>query len=102
RKIILNDKPESTRGNSSYRTQFVEAFGVDPDKLTASQLADQIAQAISDYMRTLKSRRTTAYDRFIQANALDGTPVAGEDSKSFAARLLAKIAKLEKSRALRL
>jgi len=102
RKVILDDKDQSGRGDSSYRAQFVAAFGVDPDKLTASQIADQIAQAISEYMRTLKSRRTTAYDRFIQANALDGAPVAGEDSKSFAARLLAKIDKLEKSRALRL
>ena len=102
RKVILNDRDQSARGDSSYRQQFVAAFGVDPDKLTPSQLADQIAQAISEYMRTLKSRRTTAYDRFIQANALDGAPAAGEDSKSFAARLLAKIDRLEKSRVLKL
>lgn len=102
RKVILSDKDQSARGDSSYRAQFVAAFGVDPDKLTAGQLADRIAQAISEYMRTLKSRRTTAYDRFIQANALDGAPAAGEDSKSFAARLLTKIDKLEKSRALKL
>ena len=102
RKVILNDRDQSARGDSSYREQFVAAFGVDPDKLTPSQLADQIAQAISEYMRTLKSRRTTAYDRFIQANALDGAPAAGEDSKSFAARLLAKIDRLEKSRVLKL
>jgi len=102
RKVILSDKDQSGRRDSTYRAQFVAAFGVDPDKLTASQLGDQIAQAISDYMRTLKSRRTTAYDRFVQANTLDGAPAAGEDAKSFAARLLAKIDKLEKSRALKL
>jgi cytochrome c peroxidase len=102
RKVILNDKAQSGRGDSTYRAQFFAAFGADPDKLTAGQLADQIAQAISEYMRTLKTRRTTAYDRFIQANALDRAPAADGDSKSFAGRLLVKIDKLEKTRALKL
>lgn len=100
RNVILKDGGEGAR--SSYRAQFLAAFQTDPESASASQLIDLAAQAISDYMRTLKTRRTTAYDRFVSANGLDSAPAAGEDAKVFADRQLSKLDSLEKKRSVKL
>ncbi|HSB08820.1 MAG TPA: cytochrome c peroxidase [Blastocatellia bacterium] len=100
RRVILKDSGEGAR--SSYRAQFTAAFQTDPEKLSSSQLIDQAAQAISDYMRTLRTRRTTAYDRFVSANGLEAAPAPGEDAKVFADRQLNRLETLESKRALKL
>lgn len=100
--IILKDTGEGSEQGSTYRADFKAAFGADPTGLDKAVVIDRIATAIADYMRTQRTSRTTAYDRFVQANSLEAQPARGEDSKGLAARLLGQIDALERKRALKL
>ena len=100
--IILKDAGEGSEQGTSYRADFKAAFGADPSEIDKSVVIERIVKAIADYMRTQKTSRTTAYDRFVQANSLDAQPLQGEDSKVFAARVLGQIDSLERKRALKL
>lgn len=101
RAVVLKDKGEDSPAHSNYRSEFAAAFGTDPESLSPAQLIDEVTQAISDYMRTLKSHRTTGYDRFIQTNGLEAAPASGESAKTFADRQLGRLEALEKNRALK-
>lgn len=101
-RIILTDTPQGASKAPSYRVQFKAAYGVDPETLSKDQVIDQVAKAIADYIRTLKTGRTTPYDRFVQANGLESGPGESEDPKLLGKRILDKVAALEKKRALKL
>jgi len=98
REIILKD----TGGEDSYRAEFKAAFGDELGTLTRSDVIDRVAKAIAAYMRTLKTSRATAYDRFIEANGLDRGPAQDEDLKAFGRRLLNRVVALERRRKLKL
>jgi cytochrome c peroxidase len=104
RGVILKDSGDDADLDSSYHALFKAAYDVDTERLNKSQLIDLTVKAISDFLRTLKSTRSTPYDRFVKANGLYVGPDANgsEDPKRFANRLLDKIAALEKTRALKL
>jgi cytochrome c peroxidase len=102
RGIVLKDTGDGVDSDSSYRALFKAAYGVEAERLSKSELIELAVRAISDYLRTLRTARTTPYDRFVQANALDVGPEGSEDPKHFANRLLNKIAALERKRALKL
>jgi cytochrome c peroxidase len=100
--IITKDIADTGK-EASYPALFKAAYGVDPETLGKNELIDRVARTIAEYIRTLKSLRTTPYDRFVQANGLDASPAQqGEDPKLFGARLLNKISALEKNRSLKL
>jgi len=98
--VLLKDARNDQGADSSYRTQFKLAYGVDLEKLSQSQAIEIIGRAMAVYMRTLKSTRTSPYDQFIQMNGLDARPAQGETPAVFAARLLERIAALEAQKAL--
>jgi cytochrome c peroxidase len=100
--VLLNDQGEGRGAEGPYRDQFKKAFGVDLSKLSREELADLTAKAVSDFMRTIKSRRNSPYDQFIQANNLAAEPKNGESSAAFGRRLLAQVSDLEARRALKL
>jgi len=100
--IILKDTGEGAERAGNYREDFKAAYGVDPGELGKAEVVDRAAKAIADYMRTLKTARTTPYDGFIRANGLDSRPAASEDPKLYSRRLLDAIASLERKRALKL
>lgn len=89
--IVLNDAADE----ASYRNDFEAAFNAQPSRLSKSEVIDRVAQAISDYMRTLRTSRTTPYDSFANLNGLDERPTAGENPGVFTNRLLRKISMLE-------
>ncbi len=97
RAIVVNDS-----GAGSYRSQFKIAFNVDLEKLSRDETVNLIAKAVSDFIRTLKTRKDAPYDKFIEANGLESKPAPGEDGKAFGQRLLAKINSLESSGAIKL
>lgn len=97
RAVVLNDS-----GAESYRDQFKAAFGVDIGKLSRDEVANLISKALAEFVRTLKTRKDSPYDKFIEANGLDSRPAPGEDSKAFGLRLLARIDSLESSGAIKL
>jgi len=100
RGIILKDTGEGADSDSSYRALFKAAYDIDTEQLGKSELIELAVKAISDYLRTLKTTRTTPFDRFVQANALDVGPEGSEDPKHFGNSLLNRIAALEKKHTL--
>jgi cytochrome c peroxidase len=101
-KIILNDRAPGTSKAASYRLDFKAAYGVYPETLSKDDVINRVAKAIADYIRTLKTGRTTPYDRFVQANGLNSGPEEGENPKLLGKRILEKVATLEMKRALKL
>src|SRR5215470_13407338 len=97
RGVIMNDG-----GSDAYRNQFKAAFDVEVEKLSRDEVVDLIARAVSGFIRTLKTRKNSPYDKFIEANRLESNPAHGEDGKAFARRLLAGINSLESKRAVKL
>jgi cytochrome c peroxidase len=101
-RIILDDTAQGSGKAASYRMEFKAAYGVDLETLNKDEVIDRVAKAIADYIRTLKTARTTPYDRFVQANGLEIGPADSQDPKLLGKRILDKIATLEKKRALKL
>ena len=97
RGVILNDG-----GAEVYRNQFKAAFNVEVEKLSRDDVVELIAKAVSDFVRTLKTRKDSPYDKFIEANRLESKPAPGEGGKTFARRLLAGVNSLESKGALKL
>lgn len=95
-RILLEEK------KNSYRDQFRAAFDVDLAGIDRRQRIDLLARAVAAYMRTLKSRRDSPYDRFVALNRLPVEPGAGETAVAFGSRLNAAVAALESGGALKL
>lgn len=100
RSVLLADK--NGAGAESYREQFKRAFGVDLEKASAEETIDLVAKAVAAYCRTLRTRKDSPYDKFIEANALERGPAEGEQGAAFAARLLDQVRALEARGALKL
>jgi cytochrome c peroxidase len=96
RGVILNDG-----GAEAYRNQFKAAFDVEVEKLGRDEVVDLIAKAVAGFIRTLKTRKDSPYDKFVEANRLERKPAPGEDGKAFARRLLTRINSLESKGALK-
>lgn len=99
RGVILKDTTDS---DGSYRALFRAAYGVDTEALNKPDLIGMVVRSISDYLRTLRTTRSTPYDRFVQVNGLDAGPRQSEEAKDFARRLLSKIAALDEQHKLKL
>jgi cytochrome c peroxidase len=100
-RVVTADAGESRQPGSSYRAQFKKVYGVNLEGLSRDQVVDMVARAISDYMRTLKTGRSSPYDQFVQINVLETEPGKGEDPKSFGRRMLARISALESDKMLK-
>lgn len=98
--VLLADK--ATEGSASYREQFKAAFDLDLEKLSRDQIIGLVSKAVADFMRTMRSKQDSPYDRFVKLNGLETAPAAGESAKVFAARALAKLTDLEAKKALKL
>jgi cytochrome c peroxidase len=90
RGVILNDG-----GAEPYQGQFKAAFNVDVEKLGRDEIVHLIAKAVSGFVRTLRTRKDSPYDKFIEANRLESEPAPGQGGKAFARRLLARVNDLE-------
>lgn len=97
--VLLADK--ATEASASYREQFKAAFDVELEKLSRDQIIGLVSKAVADFMRTMRSKLDSPYDRFVKLNGLTA-PAEGESSKAFAARTLAKLADLESKKTLKL
>jgi cytochrome c peroxidase len=94
-RVLLSDAGEGRKAEGAYRDQFKKAYGVDIEKISRNEAISLVAKSISDYVRTLKTRRDSPYDKFIQVNGLESSPAEGESAAAFADRLLARISTLE-------
>jgi cytochrome c peroxidase len=94
-RVLLSDGGENGKVGESYRDQFKKAYGVDLEKLSRDEVINLCAKSISDYVRTFKTQRNSAYDKFIQMNGLESRPAREEPANLFAERMLAQISSLE-------
>src|SRR5215470_6317343 len=86
RAVILNDG-----GVETYRNQFKTTFNIDVEKLSRDETVDLIARAVAGFIRTLRTRKDSPYDKFIESHGLGSKPAPREDGKTFARRLLTQI-----------
>src|SRR6185295_415263 len=77
RRTVLGDTGDPKAARSSYREQFKHVYGVTLEGLSRDEVVEWVARAISDYVRTLNSERTTPFDAFIAANGLESEPGQG-------------------------
>src|SRR5215831_10159834 len=96
RAVVLNDS-----GVETYRNQFKTAFNIDIGKLGREETVDLIAKAVAGFIRTLRTRKDSPYDKFIESHGLGSKPAPGEDGKTFARRLLTQIDSLESKGAIK-
>lgn len=94
---ILRD-PQTSGG---YRESLESAHGVDPTKADDETLIKLAAKSISDFVRTLRSERSSPYDEFIRANGLDDAPRTGEPPDRYGSRIIDEIATLDEAGDLR-
>lgn len=89
-------------GPRSYREAFLNAYGVDIHALDGAETVDAIARAISDFVRGLKSERSSPYDVFAAANGIPPAPRPGEGPKRYGVHVLERVAALERTESLKL
>src|ERR1044072_5585556 len=94
-RVLLSDAGEGKKADGAYRDQFKKAYGADLEKLSRGEAMNLVARSISDYVRTLKTRRNSPYDKFTQINGLENQKAQDETVNSFAERMLAQISSLE-------
>jgi len=100
-RVILNDKGDG-RAGSSYKERFNQAYAVSLERLKRDEVIDLAARAVSDFIRTLRTEKNSAYDRFIRANAIPESPNRDESATAFGERVLKEIASLETESRLKL
>ena len=88
--------------DNGYRAQFKTAYGVELTKLNRDEVAQHVARAVADFMRTLNSKMNSPYDQFVQLNGLATKPANGETPATFARQLLARVSELETAKTLQL
>ena len=88
--------------SQSYRERFLTDYTIDIDSLDRVQLVNAMGNAIADFVRSLRSEYTSAYDRFLTLNKIDPAPKPGEGPKGYGTRLLEEMAKNEEEGTLRL
>ncbi len=99
-KVVQEDVGDEP-GKENYRAQFKKAYNVELEKLSQVEVANFIAHAVADFMRTLKSQMRSPYDEFRKANNLPTAPAVNESAKLFGAKFLVQIAELEKSKTIK-
>jgi cytochrome c peroxidase len=100
--VLLDDTTEGRRAAPSYRVLFKNAFGVELNRLTQSEIIDLVVRAVSGFLGTLRAERKTPYDAFVEINGLEASAAKTEDPRMFAVRLLKQVSALESNRTLKL
>ncbi len=93
-KIVVNDP--------DYIAGFKKAYQTDLKSRSRDEVVDDVARAVTDFLRTIKSNFNSPYDEFIKLNKLESQPLPNESAAQFSARLLDKISALEKTKSLQL
>jgi cytochrome c peroxidase len=102
RRVVNGEAGEGPAKKETYRSQFRKAFGVELSRLGVDETIELVARAVSDYVRTLRTRRNSPYDAFIRTNALEAGPLENEPAQVFAKRMLAHVSELEARNRLKL
>jgi cytochrome c peroxidase len=93
-KVVVNDP--------GYVASFKQAYQTDLNSRSRDEVVNDVARAVTDFLRTIKSNFNSPYDEFVKLNKLESQPQPNESAANFSANLLEKITTLEKSKSLQL
>ena len=102
RSVILSDRGTEGGIEGSYREQFKKTYNVEMENLGGDEIINLIAKAVSEFLRTLNTKRVSPYDKFLQANNLESEPAAGVSPAAYAERLLKQVSSLATDNRLKL
>jgi len=85
-----------------YADKFHAAYTLDVNSATDDECVDAAAHAIADFVRTLRSARTSPYDRFLEANRIDPAPRTGESPQLYGGRVLLQLKQLDLASAIKI
>lgn len=71
-----------------YTDAFQRAYAIDLAAAEDDECVRAAARAISDFVRSLRSARTSPYDEFLRANGLNDSPQTGESPEAYGKRVL--------------
>lgn len=87
--LLVNDA--GTAEIPPYSAQFKTALDLDVGTLSPEAARDAVAGAITAYLRSLKSTRTSAWDAFAAINRVNPGPAEEETVALYAGRLIGRI-----------
>lgn len=102
---LPNERSEAARNvgavlRTGYAEAFRTAYGVDVISADDEACVKAASRAIAEFVRSLKSPRTSPYDEFLGANHLDDRPRTGESPQLYGGRILAEIERRDEASAL--
>jgi cytochrome c peroxidase len=87
--VLMND------ARTDYRALFQAAYRVEVEGLDEEQARDQVVRALGDYVRNVRSERTSRWDAFADINRIPPAPSAGELPKHYGGRTHGRIGNQE-------
>ena len=100
--VLLGDAAVDQNAAGTYLEQFKHAYGIDLETMTREKAVGWVVKCLAEYVTSLKSTRTSAFDAFVDMNGLPPRPEKGESMEVFGESLLARVASLEARTALKL
>lgn len=93
--VIRDDPGAGGAAQSSYPSQFEAAYGFNVAHANPEEISDLVSRSVSQYIRTFKTARTSAYDLWVSENQLPSGPAEDQSAVEFAADFLGRIERLE-------
>ena len=100
-RILLNDAEVDRVGGGTYAEHFKRAYGIDLGAMTREKAVGWVVKCLAEYVRSLKSPRTSAFDAFLHLNGLPAGRGRGESAVAYGESLLASVTGLEARKALK-
>ena len=100
--VLLNDEGQDPTLEGTYVEQFRRAYTIDLNAMRRENVVGRMVKCLADYVRALRSPRTSAYDAFLAMNRLPSGPGEGESPQAYTDSLLVRVTRLEERRALKL
>lgn len=94
--LLLNDTGSDPLAEGSYVDQFKEVKGVNLPEITRDQAFDLVVGSLLEYLATVKTNNSSAYDAFVYLNRLmEGLATENDTPQDLSGRLFGRIANQE-------
>lgn len=93
--LLLYDAGVDRIAEGSYVEQFKRVYSVDMESVTREEAVGWVVKCLAEFVASLRSTRTSAFDAFLYMNRLRSGPEKGESPEAFGDSLLARAASLK-------
>jgi len=93
--VVYDAGVDEIAEGQTYAEQFETAYSIDVETMSSEEIIDVVVKCLSQYVSTLQSTRTSAYDAFAYMNRLPRALAEGETPEFFGNTQLARLANLE-------